>query len=1506
MASRISGDDYALQIGMQLDTQSGAKQVTNFLKNAERISVIKTRFEFDGKKFEKEIETFKDKYGNLLETSTINKFKSDWHSAKETVTSDISSITTMEEQYNRSLQETADVLRRAQNMQEDYNRSLKNGKTVLRDFTDTFLKMIKFNTINMIYDGIINSFRDAIRVTKEFNDATTELRKVSELSGDSLREYAQDLAKYGEEVGRSMTDMVNSAVIFKRTGATDEEAKELAKISEMYRNVADSEISSAEASSFLVSQMKAFNMTAEESIHIIDAVNKTANEHAASTDDLQKALTKSASALATAGNSYEQTISLIESGVAVMQGQAGTVGNGLRTIAINVANLATKNEELVVANGKLTVSLKESNGEIRSTYDILADLAKGWDKLTRAEQNEVAVSLAGKTRYNVLTSILRNFADAQASYEGALNSTNSAMEENARYMESIQAKMNNLSAEYQKFILGDGGLEKLEKIVLDLATSFMQLVNKAGSLKTILSALGTVIAVKMVSSLNLSKDSFIKLIATVEDFITTNTVAVKELIKTKNATEALKLSTFTMSSVLGALTAVIGIAITAYNGYIAKQKQVRDEARELVSQTLDQVDATNEQIAKLQDETLNRGELESAIKQVDSAYDTEGKTLDELNKKRQEAIDKIKEEKKEKLEEAKNKGWSNYKTALNTMGSGYTSLDLKGSAISVQDVNSAMGLANKYGIEFDATSLKAYTDSLAKLTEYEQQNGLATQKLSKLYTEAKDLYDETKKTIDDYNNVLSQLYLIYDSSTGKVRKMTIAEVDQLNAAKETQEQLDEFAQYIENIGVKADELKDKLGDEEFANLQNLVLEGDLDSATELLEKYGIAVENTNEQLTEFEEIVSDFIGFTQDAQKAYETLSKACDEYNEKGYITASTLANLAKLQPEYATQLDIVNGKMVLTNGALQEQFETEKQLAIANLNLAEQQAIVSYCQQQLEQDTSNATTEMQTQQTEADTLAGKLLEVANAGVQASYAMALVAQSGKADEDFYKGIQNIRDTFAQYREEVSAMNLDYSKSSRSGGGGGGSSKDPWVEAFEREKKDLKHKLEMNEISEKEYYDRLKELNEKYFGEISGKHQKYLDKYRENEEEAYKGLSKLYEQVKQDLEKQIEDGYEDAINALKDEEKKAVKEVEQSIKALKAEKDKVLDGIQDQIDALKDEKDSVEEYWNNQINLIKQENNVLQQQNELLQKQQELQQAKQKKVMVVKDGRFQLTEDESEVAKAEQNLSNYQDQLSYEQQIQEMEDLRDAQVKTIEDRIKSLEEYKDYMQDYYDNQIEQMESYKDKLEEQYEAQIEALQKQLDVFKEGAKQLENIENGKLQAQVLATDEEAMNYETRLKNLKNYINEYNRLLTQLGVKGAQVDTAYSPIKGLHTPISIATSASGTASVDKDGLMLVGESPNTELLIGSNLNNSVNSGQFVKLRRGDGVVNAESTSTLAGMLNMMQTPQQNSISKTTTQHFAFGNITLPNVKDGDSFVRTLSQKFNNYSIQVSNNRA
>lgn len=424
MASRISGDGYDLKVGLSVDTQEGARQFNEFLKNAKKIGkTVKIPLEIDGEKFEKQIRIYEDELGSLVKNETIKKFEKGFHSASQTVSDKLTEIITVEQRFNNELKKqetslknqqkeskkTSDALNKQANstrnletQQKNLNTETKKSVDVFSDFTATFEKMVKFNTINMIYDGIIDSIRECVTITEEFNEATTELIKVSELSGDSLRQYTKELAEYGEDVGRTMTDMTNSATIFKRTGATDEEAKELARLAEMYRNVADSEISSAEASGFLVSQMKAFGIQAENSIHILDGVNEVANHFATSTDDLQTALTKSASALATAGNSYEQTIALVTSGVEVMQGQAGTVGNGLRTIAINVANLATKQNELVVANGKFSISLKDTNGEIRSTYDILSDLAQNWDKLNKAEQNAIAVQLAGKHKYKSL------------------------------------------------------------------------------------------------------------------------------------------------------------------------------------------------------------------------------------------------------------------------------------------------------------------------------------------------------------------------------------------------------------------------------------------------------------------------------------------------------------------------------------------------------------------------------------------------------------------------------------------------------------------------------------------------------------------------------------------------------------------------------------------------------------------------------------------------------------------------------------------------------------------------------------------------------------------------------------------------------------------------------------------------------------------------------------------------------------------------------------------------
>lgn len=68
--------------------------------------------------------------------------------------------------------------------------------------------------------------------------------------------------------------MVESASEFAKAGFNETDAAQLAKVSSMYQNIADEQLSAGEASEFIISQMKAFNITAEDSVHVIDAVNE--------------------------------------------------------------------------------------------------------------------------------------------------------------------------------------------------------------------------------------------------------------------------------------------------------------------------------------------------------------------------------------------------------------------------------------------------------------------------------------------------------------------------------------------------------------------------------------------------------------------------------------------------------------------------------------------------------------------------------------------------------------------------------------------------------------------------------------------------------------------------------------------------------------------------------------------------------------------------------------------------------------------------------------------------------------------------------------------------------------------------------------------------------------------------------------------------------------------------------------------------------------------------------
>lgn len=263
--------------------------------------------------------------------------------------------------------------------------------------------------------------------------------------------------------------MVEAATTFRKSGFNDQDAATLAKVAAQYQNVADTAVSAEDAASSIVSQIRAFGKDADFATHVIDAYNEVANNFSVGTNDLSQAMEIASAGMATYGNEFEQIIGLVTAGTEIMTGRSSQVARGLNTIASRIV----KNQDALKAYG---VQVEGTNGSLKSTYDVLAELKPKWDSMSEAERVALGDAIAGTNQYKVLASVMQNFEHATDATTTALNSSGSAIKENAAYMESLEAKTTAVKATFQDLannVIDD----ELVGSVLDLANGFLQLAN---------------------------------------------------------------------------------------------------------------------------------------------------------------------------------------------------------------------------------------------------------------------------------------------------------------------------------------------------------------------------------------------------------------------------------------------------------------------------------------------------------------------------------------------------------------------------------------------------------------------------------------------------------------------------------------------------------------------------------------------------------------------------------------------------------------------------------------------------------------------------------------------------------------------------------------------------------------------------------------------------------------------------------------------------------------------
>lgn len=242
-------------------------------------------------------------------------------------------------------------------------------------------------------------------------------------------------------------------------------------------------------------------------------------------------------------------------------------------------------------------------------------------------------------------------------------------------------------------------------------------------------------------------------------------------------------------------------------------------------------------------------------------------------------------------------------------------------------------------------------------------------------------------------------------------------------------------------------------------------------------------------------------------------------------------------------------------------------------------------------------------------------------------------------NKHFFEGRAEFEEEYWKYQDEIIKGRKKYLE-------------DELEDYFSKGEKILKHQLNVEYITEEEYYDALTLLYETYYTDK----EKYEEEYWKLEEDIYKLRKKQI--------KELEDELSDLYKEIEDLHKNYIKSLEEDNKELETVIGYAVDVLDEEIEKLKAEKTALSEA-----------NEALEEQIKLQELEDALEKAKQKKIRVYRKGQgFVYEQDTKAVGEAQSAIDEYKKELAHKKQLS-----------MIDEEIAKLEEYKKAWKDITEN-----------------------------------------------------------------------------------------------------------------------------------------------------------------------------------------------------------------------------
>ena len=342
-------------------------------------------------------------------SAAITEFRNNFTEAMFAVDNGDGTITKMTAQFDKARTEIVALAKSTQKVIGPFEAFTTGVWDKLKTLSTYF-------TASEILQRTWQAFKEGVQSVREIDSALTELKKVTDETDATYNAFLQDMSKTASVVGSTVKDLTSSAADWARLGYSLQDAGQLAATTAKLLNV--SEFASVDdATSALVSTLQAFTTEGQDvgqrAEEIVDILNNIGNRYPVATNELAEGLASSGAALVAANNSIEEQVALLSAGNATMQ-DVSTVAAGLKIVAARLRGTTTDiddDAESAVTNvsklqGKIKALTKEANGgegidiinedgEYKSTYEILTEISKIFDKMDDVSQASLLELIAG-------------------------------------------------------------------------------------------------------------------------------------------------------------------------------------------------------------------------------------------------------------------------------------------------------------------------------------------------------------------------------------------------------------------------------------------------------------------------------------------------------------------------------------------------------------------------------------------------------------------------------------------------------------------------------------------------------------------------------------------------------------------------------------------------------------------------------------------------------------------------------------------------------------------------------------------------------------------------------------------------------------------------------------------------------------------------------------------------------------------------------------------------------